>query len=113
MSDDMYGSSFYVTDYAAIYRIRNNTTEIVVTDRKSGKPAKGVQVNMYIGTRGGMRQAETIQKVGTLKTDQLGIILFNSNTNNTYYFSTSCFLQRGCTALSFQQRSYSVEKQDS
>lgn len=86
-SDDMYGSSFYVTDYAAIYRIRNNTTEIVVTDRKSGKPAKGVQVNMYIGTRGGMRQAETIQKVGTLKTDQLGIILFNSNTNNTYYFS--------------------------
>lgn len=86
-SDDMYGSSFYVTDYAAIYRIRNNTTEIVVTDRKSGKPAKGVQVNMYIGTRGGMRQAETIQKVGTLKTDQLGIVLFNSNTNNTYYFS--------------------------
>lgn len=87
--DDTYGSSFYVTDYAAIYRIRSNTTEIVVTDRKSGKPAKGVQVNMYIGTSGFLRPAETIQKVGTLKTDQLGIALFTSNSNNTYYFSIS------------------------
>ncbi|MDD4636788.1 MAG: alpha-2-macroglobulin family protein [Bacteroidales bacterium] len=89
VSDDSFTYSLYVTDYAAIYRNRNGVTEVVVTDRKSGKPAKGVQVNVYIGTRSSRNwnQTATIHKEETLKTNQLGMTHFSSNTNNTYYFS--------------------------
>lgn len=85
----VFASSFYVTDYAAIYRTQNGTTDIVVTDRRSGKPAKGVQVNIYTGTRSSRNwnQAETLHKQETLKTDKLGITHFSSNTNNNYCFS--------------------------
>lgn len=87
--EDAFASSFYVTDYAAIYRTQNGTTDIVVTDRRSGKPAKGVQVNIYTGTRSSRNrnQAETIHKQETLKTDLLGMTHFSSNTNNNYFFS--------------------------